>query len=135
MTTMKLSLRLVGALACVGVCIAAQDEGERPRPAIEEMVPGATPDPQEEMVQLFQSVERRLKDMGSYLLDAGAGDRTKLIEMGQSGILDLLEDGSSNAPQATGGVADLLSISRSEGRQVLEEIEQILKIAQENGGT
>ena len=132
---MKLTLRLVGTLACVGVCIAAQDEGERPRSAVEEMLPGATPDPQQEMVKLFQSVERRLKDMGGYLLDAGAGDRTKLVEMGESGILDLLEEGSSSAPQPTGGVADLLSISSSEGKQVLEEIEQILKIAQENGGT
>lgn len=132
---MKLTLRLLGTLAFVGVSVAAQDEGERPRPAVEEMLPGAAPGPQEEMVQLFQSVERRLKDMGGYLLDAGAGDRTKLASLGESGILDLLQGGSSGAPQPTGGVADLLSISRSEGKQVLKEIEQILKIAQENGGT
>ena len=57
----------------------------------------------------------------------------KLTELGESGMLELLQQGRPNAPQPTGGVADLLSISQAEGQRALEDIERILEIAAQNG--
>ena len=126
--TMKLPLRLVGTLACIGVCIAAQDEGERPRPAVEEMVPGAAPDPQQEMVQLFQSVERRLKDMGFSLVATGgtaealnaAGVETELVKKvheGRPHIVDSMISGNVqlvfNTTEGAKAIADSYELRRS----------------------
>ncbi|MDA1266011.1 MAG: hypothetical protein O2816_13100 [Planctomycetota bacterium] len=134
---MKRSIQLL-ALTLLGAGSAlAQDESERPEIGIEDLVPGAAgqADPREEMTKLFQSVERRLKDMGGYLLDAGAGDTSKIAKLDATGIEDLLRQGRPEAPQPTGGVGDLLSISKAEGERVLEDIEKILQLAQQNGGT
>jgi hypothetical protein len=134
---MKINTRLLTAVAYLGVVTTAtaQDEGAPPRPAVEDLLPSAAQSPQEEMVELFQAVERRLQGMGGYLLDAGAGDTRKLAEVGDAGMLELLQQGRPNSPQPTGGVADLLSISKAEGAQVLEDIDRILVLAQQNGGT
>ena len=90
--------------------------------------------PQDEMLELFHSVERRMQEMGSYLLDASAGDTSRLGDMQESGLGDLI---ASARPQrlAAGGIADLLSATRGEGGRVLEDIDRILEIAAQQGGT
>jgi hypothetical protein len=144
---MKLTSRTVASLALLGpiyVCPAAplfaqeiqDDSTPKPRVGIDELIPGGTqPDPKEEMTKLFQEVEQRLMDMGSYLLDAGAGDASRLAGVEASGIEELLKLARPSQPKPTGGIADLLAASQAEGQQVLEGIDRILEIAQENGGT
>ena len=90
--------------------------------------------PQEEMLKLFHAVERRMQDMGSYLLDASAGDTSRLGEMQESGLGDLIAAGRPQRLSA-GGIADLLSATRGEGGRVLRDIDRILEIAAEQGGT
>ena len=122
---------LLGVLASGAI---AQDEKPPIRPDLEDLMPAAAKDPRAEMIELFQKVETRLAEMGRFLVDAGAGDTSQLEEVGASGIeelLDLAEPGRG----ASGGVGDLLAASRGHGKQALEEIDRILQIAQENGGT
>jgi hypothetical protein len=90
--------------------------------------------PQEEMLKLFHAVERRMQDMGSYLLDASAGDTSRLGKMQESGLGDLIAAGRPQRLSA-GGIADLLSATRGEGGRVLRDIDRILEIAAEQGGT
>ena len=129
---MNVNTRTFAAFALLGIAapVMAQDE-EPERLGIEDLIPGAEQDPQQEMVKLFQEVERRLKGMGGYLLDAGAGDTSKLVSVEAAGIEELLRNGQR---QPTGGVADLLAASEAEGQRVLEDIDRILEIAQKNGG-
>ena len=132
---MKIDQRLLLGIAALGLTAVTAAQDEQPRPGLDALDAAAGKSPQQEMAELFQSVERRLGAMGDYLLDAGAGDTGKLAEVGESGLLELLQQGRPNAPQPTGGVADLLSISKAEGQQALKEMERILEIAQQNGGS
>ncbi len=144
--TMKLTTRLKSgaalALGCATLASAAtprtlpgQDDGEGPRPAINNpWAEGSASSPEKEMVRLFQRVESGLSRMGSYLLDAGAGDTSKLKEMDESGILDLLREADPKGG-GSGGIGDLLAVSHAEGEQVLEDIDRILELAAQNGGT
>ena len=125
---------LTGALA---LPLSAQDEkpAKPPiRPQLEDVMPGAGSDPRREMVELFQSIETRLREMGAFLQDAAAGDTTRLADVEASGIDELL-DLAQPGRQSSGGVADLLAASRGHGGEVLKEIDRILEIAAENGGT
>lgn len=140
---MKLTMNPVVSLALVALAApaVAQDEltPPAPKPDIDDLLPGGPgagqADPQKEMAELFQEVERRLHDMGGYLLDAGAGDTSALAGMDASGIEELLKLGRPSQPQPTGGIADLLAVSRGEGQKVIEGIDRILQLAQQNGGT
>lgn len=130
---MKTHRTLLQGLLTLGLAAVCTAQDEAPRPGLDALGPAAGADPQQELIELFQAVERRLSAMGDYLLDAGAGDTAKLTELGESGMLELLQQGRPNAPQPTGGVADLLSISQAEGQRALEDIERILEIAAQNG--
>lgn len=129
------------ATATAGIGRAQDGEQERPpiQPDLEDLIPGAPgggPSPREEMIELFHSVERRLEEMRRFLFDAGAGDRSKLADVEASGIDELLKLARPNGDASpSGGVADLLGASRGHGGQVLLEIDRILQIAAENGGT
>lgn len=114
---------------------AGAQEGERPpiKPDLDMLMGGSQLSPQEEMILLFQAIEQRLGTMVVMLFDASAGDTSKLADVGQSGIDELLAQSSNAEP--TGGVADLLAASEVEGRQVLEDIDRIIEIAAQNGGT
>ena len=130
---MSLTTRTFAALLMFGVSAPALAQDDEPeRLGVEDMIPGAGQGPQQEMIELFQAVERRLKGMGSFLLDAGAGDSSKLTSVEAAGIEELLKHGQS---QPTGGLADLLAASEAEGERVLEDIDRILELAQQNGGT
>ena len=115
--------------------IAQESDGERERLGIEDLLPAAEKSPQEEMIELFQKVERRLTVMGGYLLDAGAGDTSRLRSVEAAGIEDLLAEARPQQPRMTGGLADLLAASEAEGKRALEDIDRILQLAAENGGT
>ena len=127
-------LTLAGGLAPLA---AAQDDGTRP--PIRPPLPGmggqeAEKTPQQEMAELFLEVENRMRSMGSLLLDASAGDTSKLSEIAESGIEDLLREARPQGG-ASGGVGDLLSVSKLQGDKVLSGIDRILEIAAQNGGT
>ncbi|MFT5049024.1 MAG: hypothetical protein ACI8QZ_000413 [Chlamydiales bacterium] len=89
---------------------------------------------QQEMVELFARVERRLRLIDSMLLDASAGDTSALDELAASGIDDLLE----SAPETPEGeenqvtcdnVDARLGQSAGQGRQAVQEIDDIITIA------
>ncbi len=131
-------LTLAGGLVPLA---AAQDDGTKPpiRPPLPGMGGGAAEKtPQQEMAELFLEVESRMRSMGELLLDASAGDTSKLNDVEESGIEDLLREARSQAGAsggASGGVGDLLLVSKLQGEQVLSGIDRILEIAAQNGGT
>lgn len=97
---------------------AATDEtspDDQPAPPVSPH-PGAT-DLQEQMRQIFQRVETKLRDIDVLLTDAGAGDTRRLKEVGESGIGELLRQ------------------SVAEGRAVQREIDQLLQLAQQAGSS
>lgn len=124
---------------------AAQDD--ETKPPIRPPLPGmggeaAEATPQEEMAKLFLEVESRMRAMGELLLDASAGDTSKLSDVAESGLEDLLREARPQAGAAggasggaSGGVGDLLLVSKLHGEQVLSGIDRILEIAAQNGGT
>ncbi len=97
--------------------------------------PAAEASPQQEMIRLFQEVEGRMNKMGSLLFDASKGETEALAKVGASGMDEIPRDPQDQSQSNGGGaLADLLNASRSEGASVLEGIDQILKIAKEQGG-
>ena len=131
------ALILLSLAGCLVPLAAAQDDGKKVpiRPPLPGMFPGSTElTPEQEMAQLFQKVESRMRSMGSLLLDASAGDTSKLKDAEESGIEELIRDARPRAG-ASGGVADLLSVSKLQGDRVLNDIDRILEIAAQNGGT
>lgn len=72
-------------------------------------------DAQRELVEIFGRVERRLRAIDELLSDAAAGDTKKLQEAKESGI------------------GELLRRSQDEGRQVRDDIDRILELAQQMG--
>lgn len=97
--------------------------------------PAAEASPQQEMIRLFQEVEGRMNKMGSLLFDASKGETEALAEFGASGMDEIPRDPEGQSQSGgSGALADLLNASRSEGASVLEGIDQILKIAKEQGG-
>jgi len=141
----RTATRALAALTLSGVLFAQlhspppavsddQDDEEPPVPRITDTLPLA-PNPQTELIELFQRVERRLHEMGGYLLGASAGDTQALEQVGESGLEELLRQARPERPQPSGGVGDLLAITKARGEQVLEDIDRILEIASKNGGT
>lgn len=127
-------LTLAGGLVPLA---AAQDDGTKPpiRPPLPGLGGGAAEiSPQQEMADLFLEVESRMRSMGDLLLDASAGDTSKLLDVKESGIEDLLRE-ARPAGGASRGVDDLLLVSKLQGEQVLSGIDRILEIAAQNGGT
>ena len=110
---------------------AGADDPNTPRLA---QAPGVM-DPAEEMTMLFGRVERRLRRIDALLMDASQGDTSSLTEVGESGM-DELFSAAAEPPQGAGEgapIARLLEVSRSDGREVLKDIDRILEIAQESG--
>ena len=88
------------------------DEQEEP-PLIE--MPRQSP--RDEMTELFVRVERRLREIDDLLNDAAAGETSALKDVGEAGIDDLIQG------------------SMTRCREVVKDIEKILEIAANNGGT
>lgn len=113
----------LGALTVVagGAFASSQEPVDPPRPR-----PNLTPPPlrpesapgedlQQEMLALFKSVEKRLREIDALLVDAGAGDTRRLQEAGPAGIDQLIQGSIQN------------------GRRNLEDIDRIIEIARELG--
>jgi hypothetical protein len=88
---------------------------QEPGPAPELGLP--TSDAEREIRELFEKVERRLREIDRLLSDASAGEVGALEELGSSGIDELLER------------------SRREGREAVNDIDRILEIARQLGET
>ena len=110
--TAGLVLFLVGGLHASA--LAAQDPEPQEGPTPIEL-PGLVNSAQEEMLQLFRDIEHNLRKVDLLLSDAGAGDTARLAEVEEAGIGRLLQN------------------SRETSRQVLEDIDRLLEIAQQMG--
>lgn len=101
----------------------------------EEAMPKMTKDPRQELEQAFQKVETGLQGMSLLLLDASKGDTTRLADAKSSGF-ELLLQKAEGRPQGapTDALAELLYASQGEGQNVLDGIDEILRIAAENSG-
>jgi len=86
------------------------------RPTIPPFLQGGESDPRQEMVELFGKVERRLNEIDKLLYDAGSGS-------------------AALSSQKESGIAELLERSKSSGKEVLSDIDRILEIARQQGGT
>lgn len=91
--------------------------------------------PRDRMIELFHEVERRMGRSTQLLFDASKGDTSQLAEVGESGLDDLRQEGEgSPAGDPRAALAGLLDASRGEGREVLRAIDEILEIAESQGG-
>jgi hypothetical protein len=89
---------------------------------------------QDEMRELFLKVERNLLRMDQYLLDASAGDTSKIEDVDSAGIDDILDQASTAAAGVgASGVAKVLGVTRKRGDRVLEDIDRILELAKKSG--
>jgi hypothetical protein len=112
--------RRIPARSAVGLAFpllllgARSDDPKRDEPLLQEL--GGAGDAQERLMRLFHEVERKLGQIDRKLAAAGAGEM-QLAEVEDSGLDKLL--------QATG----------QDSQQVVQDIDRILEIAQELGGT
>ena len=91
----------------------AQKEGERPKVPI--VPPGLGKNEQksaEKIVELFKNVDKKMKAIDELLFDMGAGE-----------VPLAMPEGS--------GLGDLLDLTRSASNDVVKDIDEILKIAEE----
>ncbi len=113
-----LPLVLFGLLAADA---SAQDpepvDEARERELIRPIMESPTVDPAQQMIELFHRVETKLIEVDSLLYDASAGEVSLSDAARDSGMGDLLRGG----------------MSRSEG--AIETIDEILRLAQEQGGS
>ena len=68
---------------------------------------------QQEMVELFGKVERRLREIDRLLSDASAGDTTALSGVGESGIDDLIKLSRANCNKAVEGIDRILELAEA----------------------
>lgn len=95
--------------------VIAQESGGLKPPPIEGVLEGLreAQDPQQEILDLFRSVEKRLHSIDELLSDASAGRTDKLATVGESGL------------------SDLIKRSRESSRIAVEEIDRILELINE----
>ncbi|MDF1838429.1 MAG: hypothetical protein P1V35_11205 [Planctomycetota bacterium] len=129
---MKRSSTLLGGLLmAVGIGIGQDKEPEVWLPP--EALPGATEDPRKQLEEAFQKVEQSLQGMNVLLLDASKGDTSRLAKAGDSDFDSLLQKAKGRPQGApTDALAEVLYASQGVGQNVLEGIDEILRIASEN---
>ena len=98
-------------LALSGSAWAQEEAPPLPLPSM-----NAEQDPRSEMLELFKKVELRLREIDDMLYDASAGGR---------GISDVEES----------GIGDLIKASLEGGETVLQDIDRIIEIAEQQGGS
>lgn len=98
-------------LASAALAPAAYAQEESPL-----LPPQLSADPRERMKELFVQIERRLGEIDQLLYRAGSGDAP-------------LES------QRESGIGELLKQSRSSGQKVLDDIDAMLELAQQMGGS
>jgi len=117
----KSTLPAITALAALLLAAApfAQDGEEPDFPTMEEILGGdpSDEDPQARMKALFQSVESKLKDVDILLSDAAAGDTSRLTEVQDAGIADLLRNSLEQGRAAQKDIEEILEIAKQMGQQ------------------
>jgi len=85
------------------------------KPPVEGVLEGLrqAPDPQEEIRQLFRSVEKRLHAIDELLSDAGAGQTGGLANVSESGISKLIERSRASSKLAVEEIDRLLTLLES----------------------
>ena len=125
---------LLLCLAPQAAALALQSQDDEDKPSIDELSPFGNEahesDAQQELIKLFGEVEQRLTRINSLLLDASAGDTSKLEEIGESGMDDLFQGAPPDPSQGVGG---LLEVSEGHWERVIDDIDRIIEIAQEMG--
>jgi hypothetical protein len=72
---------------------------------------------QHQLVELFNKVETRLREIDKLLSDAGAGDTRALKNVGPSGIDELLKQSKKNGEEALQDIDRILEIARQMQQQ------------------
>lgn len=98
--------------------IAAQDGEDPDFPTMEEIVGGGAgpEDPQARLKRLFRDVETKLADVDVLLSDAAAGDTSRLAEVEEAGIADLLRESLEHGRSAQRDIEAILEIARQMGQ-------------------
>jgi hypothetical protein len=98
--------------------VAAQDGEDPDFPTMEEIVGGGAgpEDPQARLKQLFRDVETKLADVDVLLSDAAAGDTSRLAEVEEAGIADLLRESLEHGRSAQRDIEAILEIARQMGQ-------------------
>jgi len=136
-TFVLLSALLASALAGPVALAQEPERQEEPElPRLENPFEEA-PKPHEELARLFAKVELSLDRIDKLLYDASAGDTEALKDVGESGIDEILDAAPPGAAAAgpASGMSRLLRHTQSRGREVVEDIDRILEIAQKSGST
>lgn len=87
---------------------------------------------QEEMVELFIKVDKRLQRVSELLFEASTGDPSRASEIGSSGIDELIREAESGSAAGADGIARILEASRMQGEAARSEIDRILELAKQN---
>ena len=129
--TKRSAILLGGLLFAVTMATGQDKEPETWLPP--EALPSATKDPRKELEAAFQKVEEGLQAMNLLLLDASKGDTSRLGSAQASDFAELLAKAESRPQGApTQALAELLYASQGQGQNVMEGIDEILRIAAEN---
>lgn len=139
MNTERLGARILPAcllllLVPQPAALSLQSQDDDHEPTLDELSPfGREPhgsDPQQELIELFGEVEQRLVRINALLLDASAGDTSKLEEVGESGMDELFQGAPPDPSQGVGG---LLRVSEGQWERVIDDIDRIIELAQQMG--
>jgi len=126
---------VIGASLLAGAFAQEPKDEDPPRLINPLLGAGQEADPHARLRELFVEVEERLLRIDDLLIDASTGDTSRLSEIGESGIDDLLEEAVSSTSPTSSGVARMLNASSSQGRKLLSGIDQIIEIVRESGST
>ena len=91
--------------------------------------PGAN---NEEMAELFMTVEKRLDRVTELLFEASSGNTGGASDIGSARIDELIRGAEAQATQASNDMARLLEATRRQSSAASEEIGRILKLAEQN---
>lgn len=104
----RLSGFAAAALLALSASAAAQDPGPEIHPQDQA---------QQKLVELFNKVETRLREIDKLLSDAGAGDTRALKEVGPAGIDELLKQSKKSGEEAVQDIDKILEIARQMQQQ------------------
>lgn len=94
--------------------------------------PPAGPAGNQEMIDLFMTVEKRLDRVTELLFEASSGDTGGAGDIGSARIDELIRGAESQATQASNDMARLLEATRRQSQAASEEIGRILKLAEQS---
>ena len=96
--------------------VIAQESGGLKPPPVEGVLDGLrdAKDPQQEILELFRSVEKRLHSIDELLSDASAGETEKLASVGESGLSDLIRRSRDSSRRAVEDIDRLLELINSQ---------------------